>query len=315
MRQRVLILLLLFLLLLLPAGVVKADNPLTLDTVEIDLWPEYDQPTMLVIYHLFIAPGTSLPVSMSLHIPARVGNPANVATREADGILYNVPYKPTVSGDWTTVTFTATALEVQFEYYDPALVKDGANRSFSYQWQGEYTVNSLAIQVQQPVGATNMEIVPSLGIGTPSTGGVTIYKSTVGMVKAGTQFSLSLKYQKNKDTLTASDLSVQPSTPINSQTPGRAPSLNLVLAWTLGGLGALLLISGGIWYWRSGRTASYGQSRKHHPVRLQKLTSRESAVPEKVAANGVYCHQCGNRAQEGDVFCRLCGTKLRKEED
>ena len=162
MRQK-LAFLLLFLLLVIPSGMVKADTPITLNTVEIDLWPEYDQPTALVIYHIFIAPGTTLPVTMTLHIPASVGDPAHIATRESDGILYNAPFKRTVSGDWSAVAITATALEVQFKYYDPGLVKNGADRSFSYEWQGEYDVNSLSIQVQQPVGATNMQITPSLG--------------------------------------------------------------------------------------------------------------------------------------------------------
>ena len=313
MRHRMAILLL-FLMLLIPAGVVKADNPPTIDTVEIDLWPEYDQPSMLVLYHIFIAPGTALPVPMSLHIPARVGDPAHVATREADGILYNAPFKRTVSGDWSTVTLTATSLEVQFEYYDPALTKNGANRSFTYEWQGEYNVNSLSIQVQQPVGVTNMQITPSLGLGTVGNGGIIFYNSTVGTVNAGTKFSVSLTYQKNNDNLTASSLQVQLSAPISSQTPGRAPGLNYVLAWTLGGLGAFLLVGGGIWYWRSGRSGPSRQSRKRHALRPQKLTVQRPAPIESAVSEGVYCHQCGNRARDGDVFCRLCGTKLRKEE-
>ncbi len=311
MRQRVGILLL-FLMLLIPAGAVKADNPIAFDTVEIDLWPEYDQPTMLVIYHIFIDPGTALPVTLSLHIPARVGDPAHVATREADGILYNAPFKRTVSGDWSTVTLTATSLEVQFEYYDPALTKNGPARSFTYEWQGEYDVNSLSIQVQQPVGATNMQITPSLGLGTAGDGGIIFYDSTVVPVNAGTRFSVSLMYQKDNDTLTASSLQVQPSAPLSAQTPGRALGIYTVIAWTLGGLGALLLIGGGIWYWRSG---SSGQPRKRYARQPQKPGIQRPAAVENADSEDVYCHQCGNRAQEGDVFCRLCGTKLRKEDN
>jgi hypothetical protein len=313
MRQRVAFLLL-FLMLLIPAGAVKADNPITFDTVEIDLWPEYDQPTMLVIYHIFIAPGTALPVTMTLHIPASVGDPAHIATREADGILYNAPFKRTVSGNWSAVTVTATALEMQFEYYDPGLIKNGADRSFSYEWQGDYDINSLSIQVQQPIGATNMQITPSLGLGTAGNSGIMFYNSTVGTVKAGTKFSVSLKYQKNDDSLTASGLQVQPSSPISSQTTGRSPGLNYILSWILGVVGALLLAGGGIWYWRTSRSGSSGQSRKRHTLRSQKPSVQAPALVETPVVEGVYCHQCGNRAREGDVYCRLCGTKLRKEE-
>jgi hypothetical protein len=27
----------------------------------------------------------------------------------------------------------------------------------------------------------------------------------------------------------------------------------------------------------------------------------------------LYCHECGTRAQTGDRFCRVCGSKLRVE--
>jgi hypothetical protein len=315
MRQRMAFLLL-FWLLLVPGGMVKAETPITFNTMEIDLWPEYDQPTVLVIYHIFIAPGTALPVTMTLHIPASVGDPAHIATRESDGILYNAPFKRTVSGDWSAVTITATALEVQFEYYDPGLIKNGADCSFSYEWQGEYDVNSLSIQVQQPVSATNMQITPSLGLGAVGSSGITFYNSTVGTVKAGTKFSVAMKYQKSNDNLTASNLQVQPSTPISSQTTGRAAGLNVILAWTLGGLGALLLVGGGIWYWRSSRPGSSGQARKRHTIQPKKSAVKAAvATPvESPAGDGIYCHQCGNRARDGDVFCRSCGTRLRKEE-
>jgi hypothetical protein len=313
MRQRVAFLLL-FLLLLIPAVTVHADTPITFDTGEIDLWPEYDQPTMLVIYHIFIAPGTTLPVTLTLHIPARVGDPAHIATREADGILYNAPFNRTVSGDWSAVTFTATALEVQFEYYDPALTKTGADRSFSYEWQGEYDVNSLSIQVQQPIGATNMQITPSLGLGTTGNGGIMFFNSTVGTVKSGTKFSVSLKYQKSDDKLTASNLQVQPVQPITAQTPGRALSIYTVVALALGGLGGLLLVGGGIWYWRSSHAGASGGLRKRHVIRAQKPAVQAPAAVEAPAVDAIYCHQCGHRAQAGDVFCRLCGTRLRKEE-
>jgi len=299
---------------LVPLGLVNAQGTITFDTAEVDLWPEYDQPTMLVIYNIHISPSTFMPATISLHIPTRAGDPANVATREADGILYNAPFKRTVSGDWSQVTLTATALEVQFEYYDPGLQKNGPDRSFTYEWQGEYDVNSLSIQVQQPTGATDMQIIPSLGLGIPSSGGIIYYDSVVGTVKAGTRFSVSLQYQKNNDNLMASGLQVEPSAPISSQTPGRAPGLNYVLAWTLGGLGVLLLVGGGLWYWRAERGGASTPSRKRHPLRAPKIRDEKTVQSENISPGGIYCHQCGNRAQDGDVFCRVCGTKLRKEE-
>jgi hypothetical protein len=297
---------LLILMLLVPAA-VRAQSTITLASVEVDLWPEYDRPTMLVIYHLFLNSDTQLPATMTLRIPSSAGDPYNVAVREADGQLYNAAFTRTVLGNWSLVTVTATATELQFEYYDPDLVKNGASRSFVYEWQGDYAVKAMTIQAQQPVGASQMKTTPSLGSGFSGEGGLTYYTAMVGAVPAGTKFKLSLEYQKNDDTLSAPSLEVQPSAPISSTTPGRTPSPNIILAWLLGGLGVLLLVGGGIWYWRAGWPAPNTQLRRKHAPRADKLAESE-------ADDAVYCHQCGRRASPGDIFCRACGTKLRREE-
>ena len=297
---------LLILMLLIPS-VVRAQSAITLASVEVDLWPEYDRPSMLVIYRLFLSPDTQLPVTLTLRIPSNAGDPYNVAVRGADGQLYNAAFTRTVLGNWSLVTLTATAVELQFEYYDPDLVKDSATRSFAYEWQGDYAVKAMTIQVQQPAGASQMKTTPSLGNGFSGEGGLTYYNAMVGAVPAGTKFQLSLEYQKSNDTLSAPSLEVQPSTPISSSTPGRTPAPNIILAYLLGGLGVLLLVGGGIWYWRAGWPSPATQLRRRHPPRVEQLAESE-------ADDAVYCHQCGRRASPGDVFCRACGTKLRKED-
>ncbi len=309
------IFILLALVLVLPIKSVSADTPLQLDTVEVDLWPEYDQPNMLVIYHITIAADATLPAELSLHIPSRVGDPAHVANREADGVLYNTPFTRTVVGDWSVVTFTSTSREIQFEYYDPALIINGSDHSFTYEWQGEYDVHSLSFQVQQPINASNMQITPSFGLGVSGNGGITYYEYVVGQVSTGTKFSISLNYKKADDTLTAAGMPVQPSAPISSQTTGRAPSLNIVIAWTLGGLGIILLVGGGLWYWRAGRTGPDKPRRKRvAALRPGIFFSQKKETSANIVPDGAYCHQCGNRARAGDIFCRVCGTRLRRDE-
>jgi hypothetical protein len=305
---------LLLIAIIVPMTIAHAEIPVSIDTLEIDLWPEYDKPDMLVIYRISISPDTPIPATMTLHIPARVGDPAHVATREADGNYYNIPFTRTVSGDWSLISFTVSTREVQFEYYDPALVKNDSTRTFEYEWQGEYNVSSLTIQVQQPTGATNMEITPSLGAAISGNGGINYYQSVWGSVSQGTKVSISLQYQKNNDNLTASGLQVQPIAPISSKTAGRAPTINYVIAWTLGGLGLLLLIGGGVWYWNSARGEVSVPNRKHHRFKLQNLFWSRRTTRNNIALDGAYCHQCGNRARKGDIFCRVCGTRLRKDE-
>ena len=117
--QKKFLLLLLCLLIIIPMR-VAAQNDLNVSTVEVDLWPEYDRPSMLVIYRITLAPDVTLPAQVSLRIPARVGLPNAVAAKQTDGSLINTPYDLQESGDWGILEFQATSPELQIEYYDPA---------------------------------------------------------------------------------------------------------------------------------------------------------------------------------------------------
>jgi hypothetical protein len=244
----------LFLLLsiacIFPVGVVKADNTITLDMVEIDIWPEYNQPSVLVIIHIFLSPTTPLPATLKFHLPSRVGDPFQVAMREADGELQDLQYSRGIEENLSVITIVASNPEIQIEYYDPSLSRLGSVRSFTYEWQGDYDVTSLSFEVQQPLTATHMQIMPPFGAGLQGEDGITYYDSTIGTIKQGYDFTVFLKYQKDNDLLTISALQVKPSSPITSKTPGRAPSLNKVLIWIASSLVLLLLIGGGVWYWR-----------------------------------------------------------------
>lgn len=305
-----------FLTLLLLAGsfcfafllplVVRAQNSVKYNSLEIDLWPEYDRPSLLVIYRAILDPGVSLPAQLTIRIPSAAGKPTAVAVGTALDSVADVEYQQKVSGEWSEISILATGPAVQLEYYDPSLVRDGTSRRYKYTWPGDYPVDSLAIQVQQPVDATNMTISPALDKGQTSQDGLTYYNKKVGSLAAGEPFSLDLSYEKTTDTLSVKNLPVEPITPINGTGNFRG-SMMAVLPWLLGLLGVILLVGGGLWYWQSGRSRSPERS---EPRRRRKRVG----APESVPAEGyIYCHNCGKRAGPGDRFCRTCGTRLRVE--
>jgi hypothetical protein len=276
--------------------------------LEVDLWPEYDQPSVLVIYHVTLPATVSLPADLSFRIPATAGDPSAVAVRQmtAEGQpgLFTIPHERQVVGDWGVISLTATMPEVQIEYYDPGLVKQNDTRQFEYRWPGDYGVDAFSIQVQQPVGASGMSLSPASGSGTTGNDGLVYYTKDIGSLNSGQTFSLSIQYKKSGEELSASTLKLQPSAPVTSVTPGQN-SLMAALPWALGGLGVALIAGGGAWYYFSGRQNQGSQPRRR----------RRATAPVEVEDDGgyIYCHQCGKRASPGDRFCRTCGTKLRVE--
>lgn len=298
----------------------QAGNPVTLESVRIDVWPEYDQPSVLVIYHVTLASTVSLPASLSLSIPASAGKPYAVAMQDVNG-LYDLQYTLTAAGDWIKVNFTTPVPELRIEYYDPDLLKNGSRRDFSFRWPADYTVNNLLVNVQQPVGADAMTFTPDIGAGRADTDGLTYYTKIVGDVPAATTFDLAFSYNKPDDTLTTPQQfqPVEPVQPVESAAAGSITLMGIPFSpWQVLLLvaGILLILVGVVWYGLAAggfqflmRVPQDGSRRCHVPRRGG--TGPLSADAPEGSGEPVFCHKCGKKSTAGDAFCRACGARLR----
>jgi hypothetical protein len=294
---------------LLPFSAGQAQSSVTIDSLKVELWPEYDQPSMLVIYRFSLSSDTPLPAQLKLLIPTAAGDPFAVAVGPSNDRVADVPYSQNVLGEWTEINFAATMPFVQFEYYDPGLVKQNSTRSYEYHWSGEYGVRSLVVEVQQPIDATDMRISPSPGRGETRNDGLVYYTSQVGSLNAGQSFDINMEYQKPNDEISVTRLPVEPSQPLSADTTGRV-RLESLLPWAIGLLGLVLIGGGGYWYWQAARRETQSRSKAKSRGRRRSAERVEVDYGE-VSDAGVYCHQCGKRAAPNDRFCRSCGTRLR----
>jgi hypothetical protein len=282
-----------------------AQTETVLDRVSVNLWPEYDRPSVLIFYDISLTSETELPAELTISIPEASGGPFAVASYQPDGELVYIPYETTnKDNQWIEVNFTTTSLDSRLEFYDPSLVKNGISRKYVYTWPGDYPVNQFLINVQQPIDAENLQTNPNLGQGSLNNDGMTYYGADVGSLSNGQTYQLELSYDKTTETLSEDSLPVEPVAPIDS----RSASSNILtsaLWWLLIILGIGLLVGGGIWYWRTGHRPQIPQIRRRHKSssNLEKVESEEN--PE------IYCHQCGKRAMQGDRYCRVCGIQLR----
>jgi hypothetical protein len=277
----------------------RAQNPIKLSSLQVQLRPEYDQPSVLVIYDFKLPDGTILPVNVSISIP-KDANLNAVASQTSDGKYINTDYiGPSVNGDSQVVTLQIQSQAVyHLEYYEP-LTKSGKLRAYTYLWPGNYAVDDLNVSIQIPVDTNNIITDPIMKA-TQNADGTDILIKDFGPMPEGQQFVLQINYSKTSDKLTVSSQNVQPSQPLNSNTPGRLILANY-LPYVFGLLGVALIVGGGVFFWQSSRGRKpNGQKRSRHPGRNE---------PE----SEFYCSQCGTRARLGDRFCRVCGAKLRHE--
>lgn len=306
MRLRWSLLIILLVSLLLTTVAVQAQDAPAFETVQVAIWPEYDRPEVLVIYYLSLSGTVKLPAEVSFLIPEAAGVPHAVAMKDVDNTLVDLDYTTAVEGEWIRISFTTPTPDIQVEYYDPRITKDASTRSFAYQWPGNAAVNNMNVQVQQPLTATEMQFNRSLGSPTQHADGLTYYQTSVGSVPRGTQFGFTLTYQKDDDVLTASQQEVQPAAPVDSQTEGRAVFTERLPFIVSGVLGLLLILGGLTWYWQTGRRKPAPRSRARHSGNRRGETQEVESSDDSV-----YCSQCGKRAAAGDLFCRVCGTRLR----
>lgn len=287
-------------------GAARSQAAVSIAYLEVDLWPEYDRPSVLVIYRVTLSPNTTLPAQLALRIPAAAGEPFAVAVRQPDGQLVNLDYELQSDGVWSSVQVVANLPELQIEYYDPSLVKSASQRSFTFQWQSDYPVEQMVVEFQQPVEASGAAIQPGPVSSTVGGDGLTYFTKEVGALEAGQSISLDVQYQKDTDTLSIAQLPVQPSAPLTTEPDWQNTMLG-ALPWVLGILGVGLIAGGVFWYWKS------GQATQAEKPRRRRSRSMTTGRQDEGAARAVYCHQCGKRAGESDRFCRSCGTKLRIE--
>lgn len=297
-------LLVIFIALLIVVPSIGAQASPDLETLVIDIWPEYDDPGILVIYKGVVSPDESLPAEIKFRIPIEAGRPFAVAVGPDPASVTDVVYETQMMGDWLEVSFIATTPAIQFEYYDPRLLKDGVQRTFEYVWPGDHGIDSLDIRVQHPPGATDVTITPTMGRVIQESDGFSYSVIEVGTLDQDSPFDIGISYKKESDALSIESLQIQPSATI---TPATSSLLDLDQwwVWLIVILAVVLIGGGGYWYWRLGREEAPAKKRRRRaPAREAEGIFQEGAV---------YCHQCGKRAGSGDRYCRSCGTRLRIE--
>jgi len=297
------------------ASSALAQSGITFASLQIQLWPEYDQPKVLVILDARLESNVTLPAELTLRIPAAAGQPNAVAVRDDKGDLLTAPYTTALTGDDLAITFKTDAARIRIEYYDPALTLNGSVRAYAFQWKSDYPVRATTVRVQQPFGASQMTFEPVLKSIGPGDDGFDYYENSLGALAAGQAVTLRLNYVKTDPRLSAEATGASAPAPASPFSP----------VWLIGLAGVLLIIGGGVYYGITRRAAGASSRAKTH-IRKRKrregvvrsavndplsIRSRAESAVAEANAPARYCVQCGHALLAGDQFCRNCGTRVR----
>ena len=272
-----------------PAGAAAA-NAVRLESMQVEIWPEYDRPAALVILRGELAASVGLPAAVSLRIPASSGGPAAVAyANEKKGKLLNLKYERSDAADFITLRFTAPARFFHVEFYD-RFASGTSERAYKYVWPSDLSVNWLDVVVQEPAGASNISVKPELGDKSTGSDGLLYRAAQLGPFEQGKALPIEVRYTKADSRTSAEILKLNAAAPVTQADNSPAKDRPSWLSPTILGAAALLVFTTGgvgcfLWWW-----------------------NRRPQRPVGPRGGGVFCPRCGNGLSSGDRFCAKCGT-------
>jgi len=270
-----------------PGGAAKGDTPL--ESMQIEIWPEYDRPAALVILRGELAGDVGLPAAVSLRIPASSGGPAAVAYATAKkGPLLNLKHDRSDAADFITLRFTVPARFFHLEFYDRLATGTG-ERTYKYLWPGDLSVSWLEVVVQEPAGASNISVKPALVESAAGSDGMRYRSAQLGPVKQGKSLPIEIRYAKTDPRTSAEilKLNAHAPDPQASAPPAKGDPSSLLLASGAAAVLAAALGGAYLYWWRRRPRARAG-----------------------FTADGRFCSQCGKQVAAGDRFCAKCGAAL-----
>lgn len=281
--------------MLMPVAPGIAQNPVAvIDTLDIEMWPDYDRPSVLVLLTGTLPGDTRLPASVTLPIPQGAQLNAIARIDGKDGKMKDDILSSTDSPG--TLTFVTPDLRFRVEYYLPYTGNDN-RRAFDYTWLADISVNNLQLRIQRPASASDLSTEPATANVARGGDGFDYHTFPVRAVEAGQPFSLHVEYLT-----TAAQLSATQMPPANAGTQTAAsavaPGTDSGLNWALVAVVAGGLLIFGAVIWQVASRCSANSIRK--PV----------ASGVKTQSRAKFCSDCGEPLDKGDRYCGGCGLKL-----
>lgn len=265
--------------------------------LKVSFWPEYDNPSVLVIYRGKLPESVGLPARVDLFIPknAKIASTASVDTNGQFQYDHAWQTHQVTSGStYDELTFETIYQGYQCEiYYNP--IGSASQRNFNFLFKTSTAVDNLAAEIQKPRNATDFKIEPKPAKKS-NDGNFDYYSYNLGSQPAGRELSFKVSYKK-KDLQTS--MAVKPSDLASGQDTnnpgGRAGSIRAALL-LLGIIGTGILVA--LWRVRSVAAAA-------------KPTKRFSpSKPAVKAKQKLYCRNCGGSLDKKNKFCPQCGRKI-----
>ncbi len=275
-----------------PSPAVDAPSTLRLTRLALALWPEYDDPRVLLIMRGEVSATATLPLTLSLPLPhggELVG--AGIVSAQNAMLLQPHTIVPGASRDTLELTISSGHFFVEL-YYDP-LVREQDSKHFQFTFEAPYAIGTFDVDIQQPYTATDFTTEPAAMRHDVDSQGGRHFRFTYQEVARGTRHAFTVRYRKTTD---EPSVAKQRLTSGGTTSPADSGNTTVLAFGVLAGV--VVLYTGGALVWGARR-------RRQTPMAASRPSSAEAT---HVRMN--YCSHCGRQLQPGFLFCPGCGQAL-----
>ena len=302
-----------------PAQASASTADLVMARLRLSIWPEYDDPRVLIMLRGEMTPRQAFPASVTLPIPkgaAIIG--AGMISEQNELLLHPHQVLPGDSQDTLQLNLPVPRFFVEF-YYNP-VAASGPEKRFVYPAPTTYPIEVFEVDIQQPLKATAFTIDPTPTERTTDKEGFTYHQFTFRDVGKGQKQTFTIAYTK---TATTPSVTKQPST---SQPAEKARARSDSTLVSLGIFaGAILLFVGGAWLMQRSQRQSMPATTSPMPSASKSDTLiallQEDAQPQETAGVSPtlqqtrtinFCANCGRKLLPDDRFCSACGKPIKR---
>ena len=220
---------------------------LVMARLRLSIWPEYDDPRVLIMLRGEMIPRQAFPASITLPIPKGaeiIG--AGMISEQNELLLHPHQVLPGDTHDTLQLNLPVPRFFVEF-YYNP-FTTSGPEKRFVYSALTTYPIEVFEVDIQQPLKATAFTLDPAPSERMTDKEGFTYHQFTYRDIGKGQSQTFTVAYTKTATT--PSVARKQPTSQPAEKARARSDNTMVVLGIFAG---AMLLFAGGAWLMQRSR--------------------------------------------------------------
>lgn len=287
---------------------VAAPQELMMARLRVLIWPEYDDPRVLVIMRGEMTPRQAFPTTLKLAIPKGaeiIG--AGMISEANELLLHPHTVVPGDREDFLTLHLPVPRFFIEF-YYAPFQTQQ-ADKHFVYPIAAPYPIELLEVDIQQPDKATAFVTEPLPMEQVTDRQGFMHAQFVYRNLAAGETRQFAVTY-----TRTTTEPSVSKQQPMSSPSSAESPPRSVLgrpqVAFLILAILAVIFAAFA-WIWTHRRTAQDSHPGGAAAAAMPTARTPPPAAPTARPEQPNFCSQCGHQVGPGHHFCARCGHALR----